>query len=132
MQISTADFLKQSRQRAILEKRVHYQRQLRYQQGAQAAALNTRLEALRHLEQNPGTEPPAALANVMSEIKADIDYSVSAFAMKQGYRAEDISEAMKSEMYDREYVTNPETVDTVVSRAQAELHHRREVAEAEL
>ena len=132
MKTSTADFLKQARQRAILEKRVHLQRELRYAEATHAAQLNHRLATLRHIEEHPNSAPPSAVSNLLGEMREEIDYTVAHFALKQGYRVDNISESMKSEIYDREYAAHPEYVDAVVSRAQTAQHHKEHFAEAEL
>ncbi len=131
MKPKTADFLKQSRQRAILEKRAQIQRQLRFAQATHAIRLHNQIQALGYLEEHPNAAPPSAVSNLLGEIREEIDYTVANFALKQGYRADNISESMKSEIYDREYAAHPEYVDAIVSRAQTAQHHKQP-AQAEL
>jgi hypothetical protein len=131
MRPSTTDFLKQARQRAIQEKRVHLQQQLRFAQATHAARLNNQLQLLGYLEEHPNAAPPSAVSNLLGEMREEIDCTVAHFALKQGYRVDNISESMKSEIYDREYAAHPEYVDAVVSRAQNQ-HAHRQHAQAEL
>jgi hypothetical protein len=132
MRPSTADFLKQARQRAIQEKRVQLQRELKFAQDTHAAQLNQQLKTLGYLEEHPNAAPPSAVSNLLGEMREEIDYTVAHFAMKQGYHVDNISESMKSEIYDREYAAHPESVDAVVTRAQTAQHHKQQFAQAEL
>ncbi|HEY9827543.1 MAG TPA: hypothetical protein V6D19_19060 [Stenomitos sp.] len=111
------EFLQQTRQRAIREKRNERNQQLKYIQGQHAARLAQQVRLLNFLSENPAAAPPSGTAQLLGEIREEVDYTVAHYALKQGYRADDLSESMKSDFYDRAYVEHPELVDAIVSRA---------------
>jgi hypothetical protein len=125
--METAKFLKESRQRVIREKKEALTKQLLFAQATRAFALQQQVKLLNYLSENPAVAPPSTVANVMGEIREEVDYTVAHYALRQGYRADDLSEAMQSDFYDRQYVEHPELVDAIVVRAQRAIERKQHV-----
>ncbi|MGB8697842.1 MAG: hypothetical protein WCD18_00350 [Thermosynechococcaceae cyanobacterium] len=81
---------------------------------------------LNYLSENPAAAPPSAVSNLLGEIREEVNYTVAVYGLKQGYRADNLAESMKSEFYDRDYAEHPDTADAIVNRAQDHIAKRQQ------